>query len=145
MSVPPVSPSSVLRYDSVVHLTQYFRANGATTSPKTLTASWKEAFAEGVLYRELCRQVRTSYSRARDKRVRARPGRALLTGFRDARSVEDCSAISPGDAFVRKPDVSILIQIDEGQLAPVRRRDTPGRKRRGAPQQCSVVAGIQEV
>ncbi len=61
MIVPPVSPSSLLRYDSVVRLTQYVPAKAGAASPADFIAAWKEVFAasslDGVLYRELCRQV----------------------------------------------------------------------------------------
>jgi hypothetical protein len=61
MIVPPVSPSRLLRYDSVIRLTQYIPAPGAAASPDGFISAWKEAFAaaspQGVVYRELCRQV----------------------------------------------------------------------------------------
>lgn len=61
MIVPSASPSSFLRYDCVVRLTQYVPAGAAAASPQAFLAAWTEAFAasspDGVLYRELCRQV----------------------------------------------------------------------------------------
>jgi NADPH:quinone reductase-like Zn-dependent oxidoreductase len=61
MIAPPISPSSLLRYDSVVRLTQYVPAIGSAESPEAFIAAWKETFSvsspEGVLYRELCHQV----------------------------------------------------------------------------------------
>ncbi len=61
MIVPPVNPSRLLRYDSVVRLTQYVPGAAAAASPDTFVAAWKGEFAasahDGVLYRELCRQV----------------------------------------------------------------------------------------
>jgi hypothetical protein len=61
MIVSTVSASSLLRYDSVVRLTQYIPAAGVAASPEDFTSAWKEAFSasslDGILYRELCRQV----------------------------------------------------------------------------------------
>ncbi len=54
------SPSTLLRYDSVVRLTQYVPAENSATAQGAFIAKWREVFgassSEGVLYRELCRQ-----------------------------------------------------------------------------------------
>ena len=61
MIVPPVSPSAVLRYDSVIRLTQYVPDPGSAPSASAFIAAWQEAAeassTSGILYRELCRQV----------------------------------------------------------------------------------------
>ena len=55
------SPSTLLRYDSVVRLTQYLPAKNSATQQDVFIAKWREVFGgsspEGVLYRELCRQI----------------------------------------------------------------------------------------
>ncbi len=61
MEVPPVIPSALLRYDSVVRLTQYVPTSADALNSDGFVDAWKGAFGasspEGVMYRELCRQV----------------------------------------------------------------------------------------
>ena len=56
-----ISPSALLRYDSVVRLTQYVPAEKPAVSQEVLISEWRKDFGssstEGVVYRELCRQV----------------------------------------------------------------------------------------
>ena len=54
------SPSTLLRYDSVVRLTQYVPADKSARAQDAFIAKWRETFGgsspDGVIYRELCRQ-----------------------------------------------------------------------------------------
>ena len=54
------SPANIIRYDTVIRLTQY-TPTGTAESGASLIDAWRKAFGShapaGVLYRELCRQV----------------------------------------------------------------------------------------
>ncbi len=61
MKVPQTSPSALLRYDSVVRVTQYVWLGTARRLRSRFLIAWQEEFGasspQGVGYRELCRQV----------------------------------------------------------------------------------------
>jgi NADPH:quinone reductase-like Zn-dependent oxidoreductase len=61
MDASQTGPASLLRYDSVVRLTQYIPVEKSSEAEAAFVSSWREAFGgtspDGVLYRELCRQV----------------------------------------------------------------------------------------
>jgi NADPH:quinone reductase-like Zn-dependent oxidoreductase len=69
MDFPQINPSRLLRYDSVVRLTQYVPTENGAMAEDAFVAGWREAFGasstDGVVYRELCRQVPAWSERAK--------------------------------------------------------------------------------